>query len=177
LPPKKARKRTMPNAIPIPATEEWRDIAGYDGKYQVSDAGRVRSFAYGYWKLLKVNRVTRSQVVHAHLCRGGIVYTRSVHRLVLEAFVGSCPEGMECCHQNGIPFDNRLVNLRWDTKSHNQLDKRRHGTAGYLSPDDVREIRRAVKDGATQREVAERFGVNPSHVNKIVTGKKWRGLE
>lgn len=53
---------------------------------------------------------------------------RLVHRLVLEAFVGPCPEGMEGCHGDGDPTNNSLGNLRWDTATSNQLDKVRHGT-------------------------------------------------
>lgn len=51
-----------------------------------------------------------------------------VHRIVLEAFVGRCPNGMEACHNNGIPTDNRLENLRWDTHSSNMQDTILHGT-------------------------------------------------
>lgn len=51
-----------------------------------------------------------------------------VHRLVAEAFLGSCPPGMEACHNNGNPSDNRLSNIRWDTHKNNEDDKRRHGT-------------------------------------------------
>lgn len=46
----------------------------------------------------------------------------------MEAFVGPCPEGMEVCHNNGDCTDNRLENLRYDTKSANMLDRVRHGT-------------------------------------------------
>lgn len=51
-----------------------------------------------------------------------------VHRLVLEAFVGPCPEGQEGCHNNGDVLNCRLTNLRWDTKSSNNLDRVKHGT-------------------------------------------------
>jgi len=50
-----------------------------------------------------------------------------VHRLVLEAFVGPCPEGMECRHLDGDPSNNRLENLRWGTPAENTEDKRKHG--------------------------------------------------
>jgi hypothetical protein len=55
------------------------------------------------------------------------MFTRKVHRLVLETFVGPCPDGMECCHNNGDPADNRLENLRWDTLSSNAYDRVEHG--------------------------------------------------
>ncbi len=54
--------------------------------------------------------------------------TMFAHRAVLLAFVGPCPEGMEACHNNGDPLDNRVENLRWDTRSNNTLDKVAHGT-------------------------------------------------
>ena len=59
--------------------------------------------------------------------RDGKMINASVHRVVLEAFVGPCPEGHEACHNNGNPSDNRLENLRWDTKSANALDRVRDG--------------------------------------------------
>jgi hypothetical protein len=53
-----------------------------------------------------------------------------VHRLVLLAFIGPCPGGMECCHWNGDPADNRLSNLRWDTHKANCADTVRNGRIG-----------------------------------------------
>ena len=54
-----------------------------------------------------------------------------VHVLVLEAFVGPRPEGMQCCHNNGIADDNKLKNLRWDTPRNNVRDRKLHGTYQY----------------------------------------------
>lgn len=55
-------------------------------------------------------------------------YTMTVHRLILETFVGPRPDGMEACHYNGVRTDNRLENLRWDTPSNNQKDRLQYGT-------------------------------------------------
>jgi HNH endonuclease len=54
--------------------------------------------------------------------------TRTVHTLVLQAFVGPCPAGMEACHYDGDKANNKLGNLRWDTKRANELDAIRHRT-------------------------------------------------
>lgn len=62
------------------------------------------------------------------LCKKGVKYATTVHRLVLETFVGLCPDSMEACHNNGIRDDNRLGNLRWDTRKNNQRDRIKHGT-------------------------------------------------
>lgn len=55
------------------------------------------------------------------------------HRAVLLAFIGPCLDGMECCHNNGDPLDNRLENLRWDTRQANTIDKINHGKHPYAS--------------------------------------------
>ncbi len=52
-----------------------------------------------------------------------------VHRVVMEAFVGPCPDGMEVCHGDGDPMNARLDNLRYDTRKANHADKKRHGTS------------------------------------------------
>lgn len=171
-----APRRPIGQVIKPLKAEEWREVEGFDGKYQVSNMGRMASHAYGYWRILKPRRTKRSQMEYVNLHRDGKHHTRKIHRMVLEAFVGPCPSGLEGCHGNGIPYDNRLTNLRWDTHSSNQLDKRRHGTAGFLSPADVREIRRDANAGVMLKTLAERFDVDPSHISKIVSGKKWRNL-
>jgi hypothetical protein len=69
-----------------------------------------------------------SGYLYVNLKRVGSQSQRAVHRLVLEAFVGPCPPGMEGCHNDGDQLNNRLDNLRWDTPSNNKLDSVRHGT-------------------------------------------------
>ena len=107
-----------------------------------------------------------------------------VHRLILEAFVGPCPEGMEACHNDGDPENNRPENLRWDTRAENCRDKIRHGTtpsqAGEANPsaklttDDVREIHRMLAAGRTRASCAARFGVSGSAINAAANGKTWK---
>lgn len=118
-------------------SEEWRPVVGYEGSYEVSDQGRVRSVdryrpGYGGLKfnrgrVLKpvMQRDGRPQVTLRGGEKGASI---RVHLLVAEAFLGPRPEGLHVCHFNGDPSDNRLTNLRYDTKSANELDKRRHGT-------------------------------------------------
>lgn len=114
--------------------EEWRAIPGYEGAYEVSSRGRVRSLdrvdSYGRRRRGKDRRLAKQRSGHltVALSRDGENVSYGVHRLVLLAFVGPCPDGMECCHWNDVPWDNRLVNLRWDTRSANQLDSVRNGT-------------------------------------------------
>lgn len=117
--------------------EEWRDIPGYEGTYQASDHGRVRSVdrklvnSLGYERLLrgKILRLKDDKgYLRVQLNFGGVGKMHLVHRLVLAAFVGEAPEGMQCRHMDGYPKNNHLHNLRYGTVSENQLDRVKHGT-------------------------------------------------
>ncbi|WP_405506891.1 NUMOD4 motif-containing HNH endonuclease [Streptomyces cyaneofuscatus] len=104
--------------------EEWRPISGTDDLYEVSNLGRVRSWA----------RNARGRVIKPQSHQGGYVAVvmlkkrRAVHRLVLEVFVGLRPHGMVCRHLDGNKTNNRLDNLKWGTYAENLADMKAHGT-------------------------------------------------
>ncbi len=115
--------------------ERWRPVVGYEGLYEVSNLGQVRSLDYvdvrgRLWR--GGSRKSRPNVRSGHpqipLRRHGEKGMAYVHRLVLEAFVGPAPEGMEACHNDGNPTNNALSNLRWASRAENNLDRVRHGT-------------------------------------------------
>jgi hypothetical protein len=117
--------------------EEWRSIAGYEGLYEVSNLGNVRSIAHTTKDRLgrircfpgtMLEQSKQGDYLVVSLCQQGVYRTVTVHVLVLTAFVGSCPEGMEGCHEDGNGRHNAVFNLRWDTHSNNLLDTLRHGT-------------------------------------------------
>ncbi|QEA11315.1 HNH endonuclease [Mycobacterium phage Buttons] len=118
--------------------ELWRPIPGWEGRYSVSNEGRVRSEEREF-----VDRAGRTQRVrerilsappdskgrpHVQLFRDNRQHTRYPHQLVMSAFVGPQPKGLQVCHGDGNPLNNRLSNLRYDTDSANKLDAVRHGT-------------------------------------------------
>lgn len=117
--------------------EIWKPIPEYEGYYEVSDQGRVRSIDRVIVRDNGMPQTVRSRVLRpalnrlgyegCHLYRRGMGEGFSVHRLVLLAFVGPCPEGMEVRHLNGVPADNRLTNLRYGTSLENKMDIIRHG--------------------------------------------------
>lgn len=120
--------------------EEWKPVVGYEGRYEVSSTGLVKSLGRkdGAGRLRK-GRLLRQVVKDSGHMRVAL-YDGSgnqkklyVHTLVMEAFVGERPEGMEVCHNNGTPDDNRLENLRWDTRSENMIDVIRHGRNPQLN--------------------------------------------
>ena len=111
-----------------PEAEAWRPIPGYDGGYEVSTLGRVRSLK-GRSVTIVRQSTSRQGYRAVSLCHKGVARSRRVHHLVLEAFVSARPEGMWGCHANDVPNDNRLENLRWATPAENDLDKLLNGRA------------------------------------------------
>lgn len=123
------------------------------------------------------------------LCKNKKCYYRSVHRLVLETFVGPCPDDMEACHNNGDKQDNRLSNLRWDTHSSNIIDAIRVGThrstkqrgeenpATKLKERDVRWMRFMYSNQlSNQHELADWFDIAQTTVSQIVNNKTWKHI-
>lgn len=173
-------------------------MPGYEGRYEVSDQGRVRSLRW------MVERRTEPLLLKGFLQRGyrRVLIggrNRSVHHLVLEAFVGPRPAGLVTGHLNGRRDDNRPTNLAWITPTENQAHRILHGTTrtgdnsparlhpesrprgakhwkARLTEADVLAMRAAVAAGATQRSQADRFGVATKTVSQIVTGRGWRHL-
>lgn len=122
--------------------EVWKDIPGYEGLYQVSNLGRVKSLPRTArcmrngkeaqravpGKILAAQLNYNGDHLYVTLSKEGKVRNCYVHTLVLTAFVGPRPDDMECLHGDGDPTNNRVENLRWGTGSQNRLDSVRHGT-------------------------------------------------
>jgi hypothetical protein len=169
--------------------DEFRPVEGYPG-YRVSRTGEVQSFwarkrravvPTESWHPLKP--ILRNGYLTVNLARGGKKSARRIHRLVLEAFVGPCPEGHVACHGDGDPTNNRLENLRWGTHQSNADDTLRHGRRkmgsqinAKLVEAEVIEIRRLRAEDVTSRELASRFGVTKENILAIVNRRSWRHL-
>lgn len=107
-----------------------------------------------------------------------------IHRLVLEAFVGSCPKGMETRHLDGDVHNNRLENLCWGTRCENAQDKIRHGRShdqsGEKGPGarlkwgDVREIRSLFDAGVRGTVIARKHGISDTRAYRIRDKVTWR---
>lgn len=106
--------------------ETWRSVVGYVGLYEVSDLGRVRSLHH-YSRVLAGGRQPSGRR-YVSLYRDKTATTRTVARLVLEAFVGPRPAGMVGCHNDGDCKNDAAANLRWDSQQGNCEDRSRHGT-------------------------------------------------
>lgn len=128
--------------------EEWRAVVGFEGSYEVSDQGRVRSldrveiFERVVWQtgercvvsrrhrgtILIPEKVKGSNYLRVRLGNDSKIY---VHTIVLKAFKGPAPEGCECLHGDGDRTNNCDFNLRWGTRLENVHDAIRHGTANF----------------------------------------------
>lgn len=124
--------------------EQWLPIIGYEGLYEVSDHGHVRSLDRTAITSAGVTRRIRGRIMNAtvgghgyltvSLFRDGTRQTRNVHSLVVESFVGARPgRGIEVRHLDGNRLNCNLANLRYGTPQENQADKRAHGRNANLN--------------------------------------------
>lgn len=112
----------------------------------------------------------------------GKVKMAYVHRLVLAAFVGPCPPGMEGCHNDGDSCNNRLSNLRWDTRAGNVRDAVRHGThvvgsrngGAKLNAAQIAEIKARFASGESRKNLARDYGVHRVTIGKVVGGRSYQ---
>lgn len=172
--------------------EIWKDVKGYEGVYQVSDLGRVKSLDKKAFDSIGRERLYKGQMLKqttqkgrkrkvVYLSTNGKQKAKNVHTLVMQAFVGAPPENMEVCHNDGDEGNNRLSNLRYDTKRNNQIDIYRYGckpSSGKLSPEQVLEIRELLSDGVCyQKEIALMYEVSQQTISDISTGKVFSWLD
>jgi hypothetical protein len=170
--------------------EEWRQVSGYDG-YEVSNLGRVRSWRIGGRGNHNFRITPRILKPGTHpdgyrqlwLSVNGVLTFRYVHHLVLEAFVGACPEGLLTRHLDGDPANNRLDNIVWGTDEENWRDQLRHGrdTRGSknwlakFTDQQVVDIRRRLSNGERGSDLARELDVAPSTISRIKHEVRYKG--
>lgn len=173
--------------------EEWRDVSGFEGFYQVSSLGRVRSLdryvrakngsqAFKRGRVL-TQRVDRYGYFGIELKMNGVSLQTTVHRLVAIAFVSGNFQGAQVNHIDGDKTNNSPSNLEFCTVAQNNrhafimgLKVGRKGVqhhSAILTDEDVREIRLLLNSGVKQSEIASRFGVVHQAVSNIKRGKSW----
>lgn len=113
----------------VTPAEEWRPVVGYEGRYEVSNTGLVRSLLGRAPRILRPGLDSRGdgyQIVALH--RNHRQTTCKVHVLVARAFIGERPNGHEIRHLDGRSQHNCSANIAYGTHSQNEQDKLRHGT-------------------------------------------------
>lgn len=163
-------------------TEEWRPVVGYEGQYEVSNLGRVRSLdrvvEYRNGPRFRKGRLLTpyaGDYGHTYLKLGGRKSKRSlVHKLVFEAFVETIPAGCVVRHLDGDPQNNTPSNLALGTQADNLHDIYDYGGragGGKLYREQVLEIRDLLHRNVPVTEIAHRYRVTPTSVYNIKTGR------
>ncbi len=176
--------------------EEWRPVVGYEGFYEVSNKGKVKS----------VKRYVNKISMHGTMCKKFVQvkilkpffdnsgYKRvclhkngnnkqiSVHSLVCGAFIGVKPENYDCCHRDGNKLNNCIENLRYDTKSNNRQDMKLNNTYQCrvknpnhkLTEKEVQEIYILLKNTSiTYKQISEKYSVHKATIININKGINW----
>ena len=184
-------------SVPMAEAEEWRNVPGWEGWYSVSNLGRVRSeprkiirsdgvVQVRNGKLL-AKRVSTKGYVVAALTRDAAASYRPAHQLVIEAFVGPIPNGMQVNHKNGLKDDNRLCNLEVVTPGENVAHAYRTGLLHHrrvwgegarnckLTAEQVAEMRERYASGnASRNELASVYGIGKNVAGVLLRGiRRW----
>ena len=169
--------------------EIWKDISGYEGLYQVSNLGRVRSFskfdkASGH---ILSQQITPEGYPKVTLSVGGKRKHRKVHRLVAESFLDKTDESFIVNHIDGNKSNNSVLNLEWVSYSKNvkhalelELSMQRGEThdCAKLKDSDIPLIRKLrVEYGLKLKTIALIFGVHRVTINDIFTGRTWTHIK
>lgn len=152
--------------------EEWRAVIGFEGFYEVSNLGRIKSFH-------KRNGTTRKRILEPYqtgkyfgvdLCRENKIARYKIHRLVAIHFIGPIPDGKEVNHLDGDKENNAISNLEYVTRLENVRHALRLGLRKLRAEDapnvklnwsKVNEIRKLAADGVKKRDIAKQFKIHP----------------
>lgn len=168
--------------------EEWKIIDGYDGLYQVSNYGNIKSFKRkggSYGKILKPIKNTKGYL-WVRLCKNKISKGYLIARLVLLNFLPyKNSDILQVNHLDGIKTNNNLSNLQWCTSSENITHAYKTGLKDYkgesnpcakLSEKDILEIRFLLKRNISQKNIAQKYGVHRTIISRIKSNKIWKHI-
>lgn len=167
------------------ATEEWRDVVGYEGIYSVSNLGRVKRV-----QGTRRERILRPDQSAAYyrvdLSKNNRHRKESIHTLVAQSFIGARPTGNEVNHKDANKRNNRLSNLEYLSKHEHTADQWEKGQqpnfgeavhTSRLTTEDVLTMRKERAEiGTTYRAFAMRYGISFWHVRCIIKRKAWKHI-
>jgi len=160
--------------------EIWKDIKDYEGLYQVSNFGRVKSIYR-----IRIQHINEFGYYRIVLSKNSKLKTFSTHRLIAEVFLENPNNLPEINHKDGNKQNNCVSNLEWCTSSYNQIHAFKTGLQipqcgiqrynAKLTETQILEIRQ-LKDKHTQTEIGKMYGISFQHVSDIQNKKKWKHI-
>jgi hypothetical protein len=162
--------------------EVWKDVPGFEGKYQASDLGRVKSIKRNRERIL-AQHIDKLGYPRLTLWWKGKLESKRVHGLVTEAFFGARPGGLTVNHKDGDKTNNRLSNLEYLTLSENIKHAFRLGLKGKgeehprakLTSEQVKDIC-ARRGAVSQSKLAELYGVTKTCIRHVQLGRNWSSV-
>lgn len=164
--------------------EVWKDVVGYEGLYQVSNLGRVKSlpkkkgYGVGYTqkeKLLKI--ANNGAYLFVRLGKNGTYKNLFVHRMVAQAFIPNTGNKCDVNHKNGIKTDNRMENLEWNTRQENIIHSYKNGLQKWTD-EKISKIEKRViclenkQEYDSIKKAAEQTGINRSNIVACCKGRR-----
>lgn len=181
--------------------EVWKEIEGYEGRYEVSTHGRVRSVTrYEFVKEGRhphpVTRRRNGRILNPTISNVGYhcvglhhhdkkTVTRTIHRLVAKTFIANDDETLnEVNHIDGDQLNNEVINLEWSNRSLNALHstrilKKNIGEDNFqskLTEEKILEIKELIQKGESQTVIGKLFGVTNHAIFRIQHGYNWAWL-
>jgi len=178
--------------------EIFKDIPEYEGLYQISNLGRVKSlekkrnvsknsYRIYHEKILKPvisSKKRKSSYTQVTLCNNTVKTKHAVHHLVLETFVSLCPNNFQARHLDGNPSNNKLSNLAWGTAQDNANDRtlHNHNCPGEkngnskLKRNQVIIIKKLLKSKHTHKQIALKYNVSETTISNIDRKVTWKHI-
>lgn len=177
--------------------EEWRAVPGFEGFYEASSLGRIRSLSrtsvvpsprWGTMmsrrhtgRILKPKKTGKLRYFYVVLSVGGARKNRTIHTMVCEAFHGPRPAGLEAAHWDDDKANNSADNVRWASPLDNAQDKKRNGNGNagvrhahaMLDDEKVVQIRREYRSKG-RRALAKELGVHEGTIYLVAKRKTWK---
>lgn len=170
-------------------SEVWKDIPGYEGRYQASTEGRIRSVDQ-IREVKTKNGRTFSKFFAGRVLTpwrsSGYFYVdlghhdrHTVHSLIALTFLGPCPQGFDVCHEDGVRTNNLVSNLRYGSHAENLQDEYRWNRSwnAKLSTDEVRRVRKELASGRGCSDLGRQYGVRRNVILDIKKGRTFSWLE
>ena len=151
--------------------EIFKDVKGYEGYYEISNLGRVRSTSYKGKRILKP-AITKNGYLNVVFCVNQKKEHKLIHRLVAETFIPNINNYSTVNHKDEDKLNNCVENLEWLSVE----DNNRYSNSKMLTKEQVLQIPSLIDQGYTQLEIAKYFNVSRRAIQSILRGEHWKDL-